>query len=252
MSDYTEPLGRMLADAYRTIRYQQRGLAPSVQSGPYTVEAHVDDAVRVLDALEIERAWAIGHSWGGHLAFHLAVARPERLLGLVAIDPLGAVPDGGWADLDRNIFQRFRERSAPAAARAQELDERATAGEASDAEMLEAVRLVWPYYFADPDAAPPMPDLHVSVSLFSGVASSIHEHFERGTLTTGLPRYDGPLLIVHGEQDPLPLEASRATAALVAHAVLVPIAEAGHFPWLERAEQLDEAVRGFMSSAAPS
>ena len=36
----------------------------------------------MLDAFGIERAWAIGHSWGGHLALHLLVTHPERLHGV--------------------------------------------------------------------------------------------------------------------------------------------------------------------------
>jgi hypothetical protein len=47
LSDYTAPL----ADAFRVIRYQQRGLAPSLTSGPFEVGRHVADAVTVLDAL---------------------------------------------------------------------------------------------------------------------------------------------------------------------------------------------------------
>jgi pimeloyl-ACP methyl ester carboxylesterase len=39
--------------------------------------------------------YVIGHSWGGHLAMHLAVRHPDRVLGLVIADPLGAVSDGG-------------------------------------------------------------------------------------------------------------------------------------------------------------
>jgi pimeloyl-ACP methyl ester carboxylesterase len=246
MSDYTEPLVARLPAFLRTIRYQQRGLPPSTLAEPYTVETHVEDAVRVLDELEIERAWAIGHSWGGHLALHLAVAHPERLLGVVAIDPLGAAPDGGWGDLDRNLFERLERRSPEGAARAQVLDRRAMAGEASDEEAREALGLVWPFYFAHPETAPSMPELDVSVELYAGVAASIYEHFERGTLADGLPRYGGPLLIVHGELDPLPLEASRATAALVPQAVVEPIAGAGHFPWLERPDELSAVLAAFV------
>src|SRR5262245_49594237 len=98
MTDYTAPLAELL-HGYRTIRYQQRGLPPSTLEGPFAIEAHVSDAIAVLDAMGIDRAWVIGHSWGGHLAFHLAAAHPERLLGLVGIDALGAVPDGGWSGL---------------------------------------------------------------------------------------------------------------------------------------------------------
>jgi pimeloyl-ACP methyl ester carboxylesterase len=43
------------------------------------------------------------HSWGGHLAMHLAVQHPDRLLGLVLADPLGAVPDGGVSDMKANL-----------------------------------------------------------------------------------------------------------------------------------------------------
>jgi proline iminopeptidase len=70
-------------------------------------------------------AYVIGHSWGGHLAMHLAVRHPDRVLGLVIADPLGAVPDGGLSDMEQNLTERIR---AELAARARELDERATAG----------------------------------------------------------------------------------------------------------------------------
>jgi pimeloyl-ACP methyl ester carboxylesterase len=66
------------------------------------VEAHVRDALAVLDAFGVEQAWTVGHSWGGHLALHLAVARPECLLGIVCVDPLGAYSDT-FADQDANL-----------------------------------------------------------------------------------------------------------------------------------------------------
>jgi pimeloyl-ACP methyl ester carboxylesterase len=172
----------------------------------------------------------------------MAVAHPERVLGVVAIDPLGAVPDGGWGDLDANIFARL-ERDSPAnAARARELDERAMAGEGTHEEANESLRLVWPYYFAHPDAAAPMPDLAISVPLYAGVVASVREHFERGTLEHGLPAFAAPFAIIHGEDDPLPIEASRATAALVPHAVLEPIDDAGHFLWYEQPGALRAAL----------
>ena len=94
MSDYLADLAAELYPVMTIARYQQRGLAPSVVDGDRTVEGHVADAVAVMDALGWDKAWVIGHSWGGHLAMHLAVARPDRLLGMVALDALGAVPDG--------------------------------------------------------------------------------------------------------------------------------------------------------------
>ena len=246
LSDYTAPLADLLPQ-FRTIRYQQRGLPPSTVAPPYTIEAHLSDAIAVLDALQVERVWAVGHSWGGHLALHLAVACAERLLGVIAIDPLGAVPDGGASELDRNIFERLARHSAELSARAADLDRRAQAGAASDAEMHESVVLAWPYYFARPDQAPPPPQFDVSVELYAGVFASIFEHFELGTLERGLPHYEGRFMIIHGEDDPLPIEASRKTAKLVPQTRFVPITDTGHFPWLERPNEFSAALTAFLN-----
>jgi proline iminopeptidase len=227
----------------RTIRYQQRGLAPSTKAEPYDVDTHVADAVRVLDDRGIDRAWVFGHSWGGQLAFHLAVAHPERFLGLVAIDALGAVPDGGWGGLDSEIFARLERDNPELAARSKAIDERAMAGEeVGDHEVLEAFEAAWPYYFADPKSAPPMPPTEISVPLYAAVVASVHEHFERGTLEQGLPGFTQPFTLIHGLQDPLPVEASRKTAALVPHARFEPIEDCGHTPWLEQPEDFRAAV----------
>jgi pimeloyl-ACP methyl ester carboxylesterase len=248
-SDNTDSLVPLLPSTLRTIRYQQRGIEPSTVSGPYDIETHVADAIRVLDDRGVDRAWLIGHSWGGHLAFHIAVAHPDRVLGVVAIDPTGAVDDGSWSELDSNIVKRVEERSPRDAAHAQELDERAMAGEGTDADALEAMALVWPYYFADPDSAPPMPEMRISVPLYAAVHDSVHRHLERRTLEQGLPAFSKPFVLIHGEQDPLPIEASRRTAQLVPHAVLEPIADCGHMPWLEQPEAFRTAIDRALSAA---
>ena len=243
LSDYTAPLVELLPAGIRAIRYQQRGLPPSTLAEPLGVDTHVADAIAVLDAVGMEQAWAIGHSWGGHLAFHLAAAHPDRLLGVVGIDALGAVPDGGWGDLDANLFARLAAHAPDAAARAKELDERAMEGDAAEADLRESLEIVWPYYFADPDTAPPMPEFGISVPLYSAVVTSVHEHFERSTLERALPRFTRPFALLHGVADPLPLDVSRATAALVQDSVLVPIEDTGHWPWFEQPESLRAALQ---------
>ena len=118
--DYTEPLAAELAPLVTTTRYTQRGIEPSDPGPPYSVEVHAADTLAVLDEHGIDRAWVIGHSWGGQLALHLALSHPERLLGIVCIDPLGA-----QSDTLKEYRRNFRARmTAEDWARVEELDAR--------------------------------------------------------------------------------------------------------------------------------
>ena len=238
--EYTESLAFELADVFDTIRYQQRGQEPTTVLEPYTVEAHVDDAVAVLDGLGIERAWMVGHSWGGHLAMHVAAARADRLLGLIVIDPLGAVPDGGEKELEENLTKRL---TPEAAERVSALDAELLAGRGGEAEVTEMMQLVWPFYFADPAAAPPMPPFRSSVSVYTETWESIRSHFAAGTLVSNLPRFTGRALFIHGRESPIPPARSEESARLIDGARVEVLPGAGHFPWLEHPGSVAAPVR---------
>ena len=243
-SDYTASLAAELEDAFCVIRFQQRGLEPSTTSGPFSIEQHVADAIAVLDAAGAGRAYVIGHSWGGHLAMHLAARHQDRLLGLVVVDPLGAVPDGGLSDLGRILTERM---SPELAARAQELQERSQAGEATIGDALEGLALIWPGYFAAPDKAPPMPPLRLSLECFAGTFASINSHFEQQTLEGSLPALTIPAVFVLGAASPIPPQHGMASAALIPGARHIIEDDCGHFPWLERPGAVRRALDGILS-----
>ena len=240
LSDYTGSLAAELDDAFTVIRYQQRGLAPSTTSGPFDVDRHVADAIAVLDAAGAGRAYVIGHSWGGHLAMHLAAQHQDRLLGLVVVDPLGAVPDGGESDLGRILAERI---PPDRAARAQELDERAMAGEGTVQDALEGLAIVWPGYFSSPAQAPPMPPLGLSLDCYAGTFASIHQHFEDRTLERSLPSLKIPAVFVLGAASPIPPRHGVASAALIPGARHVIEDDCGHFIWLERPGSVRRALQ---------
>ncbi|HVC39319.1 MAG TPA: alpha/beta hydrolase [Candidatus Dormibacteraeota bacterium] len=231
LSEYTASLLPELEDGYSVVRFQQRGIAPSTTAGPFAVENQVDDTISVIDGLGLGRPLVIGHSWGGHLAMHLLASRPGRLAGALVIDPLGAVGDGGEADLGRILGERA---TPEAAARSEALDQRALRGEGTAADQIEGLRLVWPGYFADPATAPAMPDLEISIAAYSETFTSIRQHFERGTLESALPRTSLPVLFLLGAQSPIPNSYGLASAALIPEAEVTILPGCGHFPWLER------------------
>jgi pimeloyl-ACP methyl ester carboxylesterase len=241
--DYLDGLAADIGDGYRIAAYQQRGLAPSLEDGPFDVATAVADARAVLDALGWEQAWVVGHSWGGHLLLHLALTMPERLHGGLAVDPLGGVADGGAA-----AFEAELERRTPpaAAARAKELDERALRGEASDEEMEESMRLLWPAYFAAPDHTLPYKPWETSLPAYSGGWDSLIA--ELPALSAALPSITVPFGVLAGGGSPMPVDqAAAATARAIPGAWLDVIDGAGHFPYFERPgcvrEALDRLVR---------
>ena len=238
--DYMGPCALELEGLFATLRYTQRGVPPSTVGGPYSIESHMDDALAVLDARGVERAWAIGHSWGGHLALHLLVAHPERLLGVVAVDPLGAFDV--FAEQDRRMRQRL---SREQIARVVEIEARRTAGEVTDEELVERWGLLWPQFFLHEELAS-APPKHVGPQCSIGTNASISAHFEQRTLELRLPDARLPLLIVHGAQSPLPVESAERTAALVLGATFEPVDDCGHFPWIEQPDAVRRAVERFL------
>jgi pimeloyl-ACP methyl ester carboxylesterase len=236
--EYLRDLADELAEENDVGWYQQRGLEPSAADGPYSVPLDVDDARRVLDVLGWDTAYVVGHSWGGHLALHLAAAMPERLLGVLAVDPLGAVGDGRWQEFDEELFRRTPD---TARERARQIDELSMAGTA-DAELaLEGMRLVWPAYFADPGGAPPMADVRMAPERSGGMVPSILE--ELPALAAALPDIRIPVGFVHGARSPMPVGASTDAAERIPGAWVEVVDTAGHFIWFEAPGAVRAALR---------
>jgi lipase len=66
-----------------------RGDSEKPASGNYGLDKHAEDAIRVLDYLDIERGVLVGHSMGAFVALQAALSYPDRIKALVLLD-------GGW------------------------------------------------------------------------------------------------------------------------------------------------------------
>jgi pimeloyl-ACP methyl ester carboxylesterase len=227
--EYLDELGSELGDGFQVAGYQQRGLEPSTAEGPFTIAQAINDTLAVLEFLNWSRALIVGHSWGGQLALRLVAAAPQRLLGVLAVDPLGIVGDGGMAAFEAEMFARTPKDRRE---RAHELDERAMAGQGTPEEALESLSIVWPAYFADPDNAPPMPPVRMSVPAYSGIITEVMTGLDEvaDALRTG----EVPYGVIAGAGSPMPWgQAARASAELSPRPVLTVVPGAGHFPWLD-------------------
>jgi pimeloyl-ACP methyl ester carboxylesterase len=226
--DYLDDAVTELATRYQVATYQQRGIAPSTLQGEFTVAEAVADIASVLDALGWDRAYLMGHSWGGHLVFHAALAIPERLDGVLSVDPLGAVGDGGAKEFGEELVARVPEAQRD---RVRELDEKDAAGEATPEESLEALSLVWSSYYADPATAPAMPHVTMSQTANEKLWADLQQRLPE--LEASLPSLTVPVGVVVGERSPMPPSAGVESAARIPGAWSVVEPATGHFVWHE-------------------
>ena len=84
------------AAGHRCVAYDRLGFGQADKPrGPehYSAEATLAEAMRVIDAHELQRPVVVGHSGGGTLALQVALAEPHRVDALVLVAP--AVFDDG-------------------------------------------------------------------------------------------------------------------------------------------------------------
>jgi pimeloyl-ACP methyl ester carboxylesterase len=62
-----------------------RGVAGLRMEAPYLLEDMADDALGLLDAIDVEAAHVVGVSMGGMIAQAMAIRQPERVLSLTSI-----------------------------------------------------------------------------------------------------------------------------------------------------------------------
>jgi pimeloyl-ACP methyl ester carboxylesterase len=226
------PQLRALAGRYRTIAFDARGHARSeapAGAAAYTVEASVDDALRVLrEAGEEGAAW-VGLSMGAAVALEAALRAPHAVRSLV----LASIPGGRGAA--RGI-------SAHAEAFAEAIDR-----EGVDA---AGARFVWgPDAGFDAQGAALVrqgflehPAHGLSLTL-RGILAGWPPVAERGA---ELARLRVPALVVAGGQDAGSLEPSRALAAAIPGARLEIVEGAGHVVNLARPEAFSARLLSFL------
>jgi pimeloyl-ACP methyl ester carboxylesterase len=87
---WSEQLGH-LRPTRRAIAIELRGHGRSEApgNGDYSVTAMATDIAAMVDELELEQIVLVGHSLGGGVALAYAGAHPERVAGLLLLDPIG-------------------------------------------------------------------------------------------------------------------------------------------------------------------
>lgn len=95
-----DELAALLAQDFRIVRYDTRGHGQStVTDEPITIETLGGDVIRILDALDIQRATICGLSLGGLTAQWLGVHHADRFNGIILANTAANFPPASmWHD----------------------------------------------------------------------------------------------------------------------------------------------------------
>ena len=107
-------------ESYQVIRYDQRGTGLSDwmenwdSKNPYLLTDMANDAVAVLDELQIEKVHIIGLSLGGMIAQEVAIAYPERIVSLTLLSTSPNVADAELQPISTKKLLRMAISGLPA------------------------------------------------------------------------------------------------------------------------------------------
>lgn len=223
-----DPFLDELARSFTVYAPEHPGTTPDAPDDVYHLDGLWDLVLcyeEVLEALGLEQAMLVGHSFGGMVACELAAAYPRRARRLTLIDPIGF-----WRDADRVINWMMLD---PARLRDSIFHD--PGGEAArrmfdiaaepDAAAAARVRLIWAMG-ATGKFIWPIPD--------KGLKKRIH-------------RVKAPTLIVWGKEDRLvpPVYADEFSRR-IAGARVQTVDGAGHAPQLEQPEKVARMVADFL------
>ncbi len=223
MWDVTIPA---LTDRYRVLRYDTRGHGLSgTTPGPYSIAMLADDAVSLLNALNIGTVHFVGLSMGGMIGQQMGARYPDRVHSLALCDTasempprsmweerLGIARTRGIAGLLDGTIQRWF--TAEFIAR--------------EPQMIERVRRMISL---------------TGVEGYIACASAVRDMAQ----TTMLLQVKAPTLILVGRKDPAcTVEQATVINRVIAGSQMVVIENAAHLANIEQPEAFNRALRSFI------
>lgn len=216
-------LGRCIA--IDSIGYGQTVVAEGTE---YGIREWVRHAVRVLDALGIEKTWIVGNSLGGWLAFQFAIDYPERLLGIVSMGTGGAKLTG------------------------------ALKGHSNPTLTEEGIRQTLELFVVDKDLiTDDLVKLRYESALNDTASDRLKEVVsardrDREALPLDfdvLSELEVPVLLIHGVQDKvIPVQRTWDILNIVPHADAHIFSQCGHWSQVERSSEFNNVIKQWLST----
>jgi proline iminopeptidase len=239
--EYLRPGFDALADGRELLYYDQRGGGRS----PVPRDVPVGWTEQVADLEALRRHWAleqltvVGYSWGGLLALLYGLEHPGRIGRLALVSPAPT-----WREARERFETVFSRRNLDPAFQEERRRLRESGLRERDPAAFQQriFELSVAAYFFDPSRARELTPFRVVGRTQQEVWQSLGNY----DLRPRLPALAGtPALVLHGEADPIPIDAARTAAELLG-AEFHPVPRCGHVPYVEAFETFRTVVGGFL------
>jgi len=192
----------------------------------YGIREWAEHAVRVLDALGIEKTWIVGNSLGGWVALQFALDFPERLAGVVSMGTGGAKLTGALKSHSNPVLTEEGIR---------ETLEKFVVDKSLITDELVSLR----YESALNDTA--------SERLAEVVAARDRDREELPLDFEALAKIDIPVLLIHGMQDVvIPPSRTWDLVQVIPNADAHIFSQCGHWSQVERADEFNAVVSQYL------
>lgn len=216
-------------DGYRHIRWDERGFGDTDATGPFSYWDSAEDAIALLDHLDIDRAVLAGMSQGGFLSLRAALAHPGRVRALILIDTQSGTEDPENVESYRGMIEAV-----------------STGDEETRSGVFD---IVGDLIIDDPDLQPEWKAKWMAEDP-ARIVDPGGALVDRDDITERLGEITCPVLIVHGTADTaIPIEkAELLRAELPDCRDLVPIEGAAHAPNLTHPAEVNRHIERFLEA----
>jgi len=246
---YLLPQLLKLADHYKLIFYDQRATGQSsgtVDSSSMTIDNFVEDLEGLRQALHLEKINILGHSWGTLLSMEYAIKYPQHVGKMILANTLGPTPE--W--IPPFVANRESQRTPQDSIALIKIRHSEAFAKRDLIIMRQFAKIFFKSYFYDQSL-----DDSLSVDFNQETANNILPIFSlmgkqlsTYNITSELEKLNCPVLILHGDHDPIPLKFAEETQATFKGSNLVVLKNCGHFSYIEAPDQFFEECEKFLTT----
>jgi proline iminopeptidase len=245
---------------HRLIYYDQRGGGQSTlptDTSLLSIDHHVRDLEALRRHLELEKVTLLAHSFGPAIAAQYAIAHPSRVERMIFLGPIPPRKGDFFEEYGKRLNARLSEEQRKRA-EALSFD--------TDGDVIAVCREYWSIMTA-PRVAKSLSPGVVKADLCAGSAEAIRYGMTKTSSVTfaslgdwnwtaALAKVTAPTLILHGEEDAIPMEMIEEWTKAMPNAKLMRLRKTAHFPHAERPKivfkVMETFLRGGRSRAATS